>query len=599
MNRLKHILAMMTGSLSLLVSSCIHEFPVTDYSFEFSARVVYDEDNNQHRLTLTKVLGACEDDYRVVFNLDGEASVGLTDMNGRTHEGVMNENFKDISTRTYTLTKMDPGNHVLHLDIETDHYSQSLEVPFIVEDFSFLFEYRILFDEDTKAHSLEINLKEGSTADRYNVSYTIDNTEPMKTFSEDFSKNLSRTYALAQAEPGDHTINLMISTDRHTQKADIPYTVNDYSFTFKADIEYDSDNLSHILFLTLMKGSRDESYTVSYTVDGGHSVKLTDISGRELGASFTETFKDATVRSYDLSRAEKGEHLMKMTISTDDYTQELEIPYEVVALPFSVHLETDTSGSDATAVLLTLKEGDTATVYETEITIDGEKFGNTLKVNFSQNPIFRITLPTIRPGQHDIKATLTDGYTQEEASENFSEPVRHPYILISLGHEESSGRHTATVGDNPYGIELKFKTSLTLTGVSTYCVSTYEYYSSDFVYKQKTKTMSDSSTSEDSFDNQKVTLIDRDALATKMTGSYEMSNVLTYYEDPADGENSGFEWWEKTGTERAYYQIKGEDLNIEITGEKVTGVTLKVTNNIGKMTLNGKVSSSGLTQINL
>ena len=45
--------------------------------------------------------------------------------------------------------------------------------------------------------------------------------------------------------------------------------------------------------------------------------------------------------------------------------------------------------------------------------------------------------------------------------------------------------------------------------------------------------------------------------------------------------------------------ITQEDLKIEISGEKVSGVTLRVTNNIGKMTLNGKASSSGLTQINL
>ena len=95
-------------------------------------------------------------------------------------------------------------------------------------------------------------------------------------------------------------------------------------------------------------------------------------------------------------------------------------------------------------------------------------------------------------------------------------------------------------------------------------------------------------------------LIDRDALALKMTSAYELSNRMEYRYDPGSGgEDSGREWWEKTGTERAYYSITQEDLKIEISGEKVSGVTLRVTNNIGKMTLNGKASSSGLTQINL
>jgi hypothetical protein len=156
------------------------------------------------------------------------------------------------------------------------------------------------------------------------------------------------------------------------------------------------------------------------------------------------------------------------------------------------------------------------------------------------------------------------------------------------------------VGSNPYGIELTFKTSLQLTGKSTYCISTYEYYYSDITYSSKTKTLSDSKSSSDEYDNVSVDLIDRDALALKMTSSYELSNRMEYRYDPGSGgEDSGREWWEKTGTERAYYAITQEDLKIEISGEKVSGVTLRVTNNIGKMTLNGKASSSGLTQINL
>jgi hypothetical protein len=79
-----------------------------------------------------------------------------------------------------------------------------------------------------------------------------------------------------------------------------------------------------------------------------------------------------------------------------------------------------------------------------------------------------------------------------------------------------------------------------------------------------------------------------------------MSAVIEYFYDPGSGgEDSGREWYEVTGSERSYYVLKEETLKIDISGEKVSGVTLRVTNNIGKMTLNGKASSSGLTQINL
>jgi hypothetical protein len=95
-------------------------------------------------------------------------------------------------------------------------------------------------------------------------------------------------------------------------------------------------------------------------------------------------------------------------------------------------------------------------------------------------------------------------------------------------------------------------------------------------------------------------LIDRDALVTKLTGSYEMSDVIEYFYDPgAGGEDSGREWYEVTGTERKYYVLKEETLKIDISGEKVSGVTLRVKNEIGKMSLNGKSSSSGTTQITL
>ena len=42
-----------------------------------------------------------------------------------------------------------------------------------------------------------------------------------------------------------------------------------------------------------------------------------------------------------------------------------------------------------------------------------------------------------------------------------------------------------------------------------------------------------------------------------------------------------------------------EELKIDISGEKVSGVTIRVKNEIGAMTLNGKSNSSGTTNISL
>ena len=581
----------------MLSASCVHEFAVVDYSFEFAADITYDSQADEHRLTLTRKSGAEDNQYKFAFTLDGEANVSLTDMNGMTHEGSFKDSFSEVSAKTYTLSKAAPGEHTLSLDISTPEYSQSLAMTYLVEDFSFDFDTKILFDEKTKAHSLEVTLKEGVPTDTYTISFTIDNQEPRKTYQETFTDSIVKTYQLSVKEPGEHTVNLEITTGKHSLKADLPYTVNDYSFQVKADIEYDRDNLSHILFLTLMRGSRDEAYTVSYTVDGGHAVKLTDESGKQLGASFSESFKDATIRSYDLSRAEKGKHNMQLIVSTKDYSQTLEVPYAVDALPFAIHAEMDTSGSGS-VMMLTLKEGDIATDYNATIQIDGKTIASP-KVNFSRNPIYRYTLPTVRPGKHDVSVQLTDTYTVEKESVSYNEPVRHPYIDITLKYNEISGKHIAEIGSNPYDISLKLVTALTIKGNARVCTSTYEYYETDITYVTKSKTMSDSNTASGIYGGNSVTLIDRDALAAKMTSSYEMSNVMEYCCNPGDGENSDQIWWQSFKKERAYYYIVEETLKIDITGEKVTGVTLRIKNNIGAMTLNGKSNSSGTTNINL
>ena len=581
----------------MLSASCVHEFAVVDYSFEFAADITYDSQADEHRLTLTRKSGAEGNQYKFAFTLDGEANVSLTDMNGMTHEGSFKDSFSEVSAKTYTLSKAAPGEHTLSLDISTPEYSQSLAVTYLVEDFSFDFDTKVLFDEKTKAHSLEVTLKEGAPTDTYTISFTIDNQEPRKTYQETFTDSIVKTYQLSVQEPGEHSVNLEITTNKHSQKADLPYTVNDYSFQVKADIEYDRDNLSHILFLTLMRGSRNETYTVSYTVDGGHTVKLTDESGKQLGASFSESFKDATIRSYDLSRTEKGKHNMQLIVSTKDYSQTLEVPYAVDALPFTIHAEMDTSGSSS-VMMLTLKEGDTATDYNATIQIDGKTIASP-KVNFSRNPIYRYTLPTVRPGKHDVSVQLTDTYTIQKESVSYNEPVRHPYLDITLKYNENSGKHIAEIGENPYDISLKFVTSLTLKGQTTIAIYDSRYWG-ETRYETKTKTMSDSNTASGIYGGNSVTLIDRDALVTKLTGSYEMSDVVEYFYDPGyGGEDSGREWYEKTGTERKYYNLKEETLKIDITGEKVSGVTLRVKNQIGSMTLNGKSNSSGTTSISL
>ena len=581
-----------------VLNSCIQEVNVIDHSFEFKAEITYDDKADVHRLTLSRNLGEKENQYNISFTLDGENTLTLEDMDGRIHEGSMSENFRDVSARTYTISRLTPGEHTLDLEITTDEFAQNLAISFLVEDFSFYFDTKVLFNESSKTHSLEITLKNGAPTDTYTISYTVDNSEPRKNYQDTFTDSIVKAYNLSVQEPGEHTVNVLISTAKHSQEVNLPYTVNDYSFNVKADIEYDSENLSHVLFLSLLKGSRNETYTITYTVDGGHSVKLMDTAGKELGASFIENFVDATIRSYDLSRSDKGKHNMQIIISTKDYAQTLDIPYAVEALPFTIHAEMNTSGSNTSVMMLTLKDGDSSIDYNANIQIDGKTVASP-KVNFSQSPIFKYSLPTTRPGKHDVSVELTDGYTVEKESVNYNEPVRHPYLDIRLMYKENSGKHYAEIVANPYDIELKFVTSLTLKGQCTYCVHDYTVWG-EKRYETKRKTMSDDNTVSGIYGGNSVTLIDRDALVTKLTNSYEISDIVEYFYDPgAGGEDSGSDWYAVTGTERKYYVLQEEILEIDVSGEKVSGVTLRITNNIGQMTLNGKSSASGTTNVSL
>ena len=115
-----------------ILSSCIHEFPVTDYSFDFSGTVVYDAEADQHRLTLTCNKRSCEEFYNVVFHVDGENVITLTDMEGQTYNDWFKASFSDTDSRTYVLSEASVGSHLIQITINTDGFCQSLEVPYEV-----------------------------------------------------------------------------------------------------------------------------------------------------------------------------------------------------------------------------------------------------------------------------------------------------------------------------------------------------------------------------------------------------------------------------------------------------------------------------------
>lgn len=566
-------------------------YTIAQETFLFEGKVVYDEDKDLHHLSLELKEGKSDTRYRVAYKVDNQ------------NEAIKSEDVFDIGfSRIYELPVMDSGEHTVHVEISNDDYTQTADIPYTIMEQSFRFVSSILFDEETKTHSLRIELKEGRDDISYTVSFMVDNQEPRRTFDELFLDDKVRVYELPAKDPGLHAVNLKITTAKWSQATDLPYTVEDYSFDIDAELEYDASKLTHCLFLTLVKGSRDAVYTVSYKVDGGHSVKLTSAQGKELGSSFQESFKEAVVHSYTLARAAKGRHTFSLTISTDDYLQEIELPYEVEAIPYSVHSEISTSGEDTSSLMLSLTEGDSAAPYYVTVLIDGKELegASSAKVDFSKTPIKVFEFPVLRPGKHEVSLEVTDGFTKKNSTLSFSEPVRHPFLDITLVHDNTGGYHVAEFGSNPYGITVSIDASLAITGKSTYWMDGGIIYNdspreSEYL-KTVMKTLRDETHISSGYSSRSVNIINRDALAKKMTTSFETSYIWQGFSDDS---GEGGVYYMTTGSKPSYYQITDEKFKIDISAEKVSGVTLRITNRIGTMMLNGRSNSSGTLSIAL
>jgi hypothetical protein len=116
----------------IALTSCIYEYPSADYSFDFSGKVMYDTELAQHCLTLTCNKRSCEDSYYVVFHVDGDDTVTLTDAEGQIHKEWLKTSFSDTYSRTFILSQAQEGSHLIQITISNEGFCQSLEIPYEV-----------------------------------------------------------------------------------------------------------------------------------------------------------------------------------------------------------------------------------------------------------------------------------------------------------------------------------------------------------------------------------------------------------------------------------------------------------------------------------
>ena len=375
------------------------------------------------------------------------------------------------------------------------------------------------------------------------------------------------------------------------------FPVTDYSFDFSGKVVYDAVSDQHRLTLTCNKRSCEEIYNVVFHVDGENVITLTDMEGQTYNDWFKASFSDTDSRTYILSEASVGSHVIQITISTEGFCQSLEVPYEVTRQKYDIHAEVSTVGTESSSVLMSLTKGDPKYSYDVDIHIDGESHIKQA-IDFSGSPICTIDLPkTLRPHEHSLTLSVSDGMTSKQYSIDFKEPVRFPDVPVTLTHDKTTGYHVANIGYNPYGIRIDFDILLELKGQSSFYHEEEDFWWRRPEYKYITE--KDERTLSETGSDCSVNLTDRDGIAKKITSQWETSYIWASVSTPGGGEDSGNDYTYISGSQPAFYQIYYEALAIDITGEELPGVSLKINNGIGKMTLNGKESTSGVTTIPL
>ena len=243
--------------------------------------------------------------------------------------------------------------------------------------------------------------------------------------------------------------------------------VTDYSFEFSGRHYASVDD--NYISLILEDGCPLQKYGVAYVIDSDPSLVLTDDSGSQVKTGSSHDFSKGP-KSWRLPILRIGEHEVDFTITGENFSQVLKIPFSVTSEPFSLHAEVSTDQSAGTStLLLTLAQGVADRDYDGKVSIDGEEIkGLDFKVNFKKTPILKLNLPLARPGTHDVDVELTHGDQVRSASFRFTEPLRYPDVDVEIARSPSTGKTRLMVRSNPYSLSLAVRDSLVVRGYCKY-----------------------------------------------------------------------------------------------------------------------------------
>ncbi len=242
---MKQFIRLFIGMVVLSTTSCIHEFPVTDYSFDFSGTVIYDQDTDEHRLTLTCIKHSGAAGYNIVFHIDGENVITLTDFEGRTYQEWFSASFSDTDSHTYTLSEAAVGSHLIQLTISTEGFCQSLEIEYEVTRQK----YDIHAEVSTvgaKSSTLMMSLADGDTKYIYDVAVSIDD-ETFISQEIDFAQTPIASIGLPETiRPHEHTLTLSANDGMTEKEYEVTFTEPVRHPTMSITLAHDEDSGYHI-----------------------------------------------------------------------------------------------------------------------------------------------------------------------------------------------------------------------------------------------------------------------------------------------------------------------------------------------------------------
>ncbi len=248
--------------------------------------------------------------------------------------------------------------------------------------------------------------------------------------------------------------------------------VTDLGFEVRTEVTFDADYLCSTLSLSLSQGS-DGEYTFNYSVDGGATQKLSELSGSAVESGETVDLSAGNPLVLMLPKL-SGTHRLTMEFTNGSAVRRDTVSFSAETA-VAVRVDADET-LDFTKVTL-IGTSAKGSAYTVSFTLDGETLaglkrlgvetGGEAEVDFSTGPVWSFELPYILPGEHVLKVTVSSEQGSETTSVTFTEPDRNP-VQLDFAYNDITGEITLQSPYNPLPTAFDVTVDITVKGSVTY-----------------------------------------------------------------------------------------------------------------------------------